>query len=407
MDTTSPVTPSTDFYFNPWDEDFRANPYPHYKALLSGPPRILNLGIEAALIARYDEVRAVLLDHANFSSVQLKNPALDEQNNLFGDTPTVLFSDPPVHTRLRRLVSRDFTPRRIREMEPRIREMTAELLDAAARRGSLEVMADVANALPVMVIAEMLGVPREQYQTFKRWSDKVIESDNVPPGFPMPDEIKTAFAELQQYFANEIERRRANPGPDLVSALVAAHEHDSENLSADELLQFLVLLLLAGNETTTNLIGNGMLALGRHPEQMAMLRAKPELMPRAVEEMLRYDGPVQSTGRTVVRDTMVGGTMVKANSMAFVILAAANRDPAHFSDPEKFDITRDPNDHVAFGEGIHFCLGAGLARLEGSIAIGMMLSKFPRLRIAKPEAPLTYKGSYFLRGLSRLEMAID
>jgi cytochrome P450 len=266
-------------------------------------------------------------------------------------------------------------------------------------------MTDLAYPLPVMVISDLLGVPPGDYRQFKDWSDKVVEADNTLPGMPMPDEIKTAFTELRAYLIEEIARRRKNPGTDLVSALVAAHD-EAEALSADELLQFVVLLLLAGNETTTNLIGNGMLALGHNPGSMAALRAKPELMRGAIEEMLRYDGPVQSTFRTATRDTEIGGTPIAAGMGVFVIIAAANRDPAKFNDPEKFDIARAPNEQVAFGEGIHFCIGAPLARLEGSIAIGSLLERFPHLRLKNPDAAVTYKGSYFLRGLSRLEMAL-
>ena len=394
-----------DIYFNPWDENFRANPYPHYRPLLTGPLRIIDLGFKFALAARYADVRAILIDHATFSSVQPKGMGFDEQTKIFGDAPTMLGSDPPTQTRLRRLVSRDFTPRRIRDLEPRIRDIAKNLLDAAERKGEFDVMADLANPLPVMVISDLLGVPPEEYQQFKNWSDKIIEADNTLPGMPIPDEIKSAFTELRSYFVAEIARRRKNPGTDLVSALVAAHD-ESEALNADELLQFLVLLLLAGNETTTNLIGNGMLALGRNPESMAALRAKPDLMRGAVEEMLRYDGPVQATFRTATKDTVVGGTQISAGMGAFVIIAAANRDPAQFKDPEKFDVTREPNDQVAFGEGIHFCIGAPLARMEGSIAIGSALERFPHLRLKNPDAPVTYKGSYFLRGLTRLEMAL-
>ena len=396
---------SQDFYFNPWDENFRANPYPHYRPLLAGPPRVLDMGFKFALAARYDDVRAILSDHATFSSVQPTGAGFDEQNKVFGEAPTMLGSDPPTQTRLRRLVSRDFTPRRIRELEPRIREIAKNLIDAAERKGEFDVMADLANPLPVMVISDLLGVPQEDYHRFKNWSDKIVEADNTLPGMPMPDEIKVAFTELRAYFIAEIARRRKNPGTDLVSALVAAHD-EAEALNADELLQFLVLLLLAGNETTTNLIGNGMLALGRNPGAMAALRSKPDLMRGAIEEMLRYDGPVQSTFRTATRDTTIGGTPITAGMGVFVIVAAANRDPAQFKDPEKFDITRESNEHMAFGDGIHFCIGAPLARMEGSIAIGAALERFPHLRLKNPDAPLTYKGSYFLRGLSRLDMAV-
>jgi cytochrome P450 len=406
MGEGSETRSAPEFYFNPWDENFRANPYPHYHALHSGSPRILDMGFKFALAARYADVRAVLMDHATFSSVQPPGAGFDEQAKLFGDAPSMLGSDPPTHTRLRRLVARDFTPRRIRELEPRIRQIANRLVDDVQRKGVLDVMADLATPLPVMVISELLGVPPAEYLQFKHWSDKVVEADNTIPGMPIPEDIKRAFTELKAYFAEEIVRRRKKPGPDLVSALVAAHD-EAEALSAEELLQFVVLLLLAGNETTTNLIGNGTLALGRNPGAMAALRSKPELMRGAIEEMLRYDGPVQATFRTATRDTEVGGTTIAAGMGVFVIVAAANHDPAQFKDPEKFDITRTPNDHLAFGDGIHFCIGAPLARLEGSIAIGTLLERFPRLRLKDPDAAMTYKGSYFLRGLNRLEMALE
>jgi len=252
-------------YFNPWDAAFRANPYPYYKPLLSGPPRQLKVFLPMALVARYADCTAVLRDHARFSSVPPRSPFLEERISVFGDAPRVVFSDPPIHTRLRRLVSRAFIPRRIRELEPKIREFTNLLLDRIAGSGAMDVMADLANPLPVMVIAHMLGVPTEHYPMFKEWSDIVIESDNTPPGMPLPQKIRDAFGALREYFIAEIEKRRRTPGDDLVSVLVAAHEGSDEALSEAELVAFVVLLLLAGNETTTNLIGNGMLALTRHP----------------------------------------------------------------------------------------------------------------------------------------------
>ena len=392
-------------YFNPWDPAFRANPYPHYKPLLAGPPRILDLFGPTAMVTRFADVTAVLRDHAHFSSVRPRDPSEPPNEGPFAGARTMLFSDPPMHTRLRRLVSRDFTPRRIREMEPRIREIAKHLIDAASRKGDFEVMS-IANALPVMVIAEMLGVPPDHYEQFKHWSDTVVSGDNTLPGTPLPEEFHAATKALRDYFAEEIERRRKQPGTDLVSALVAAHD-DAEAMTADELLAFVLLLLLAGNETTTNLIGNGMLALGRNPEQMDLLRQHPEMMPRAIEEILRYDGPVQSTIRFTTENVNLGGTELPANLGCFIIVAAANRDPAQFADPDRFDISREPRDHVALGEGIHFCIGAPLARMEGAIAIGAMLERFPRLRLKNPNAEVTYKGSYFLRGLNSLSMSID
>jgi cytochrome P450 len=393
-------------YFNPWDPAFRANPYPHYRPLLAGPPRILDLFGPTAMVTRFADVTAVLRDHAHFSSVRPHDPSEPPNEGPFAGARTMLFSDPPMHTRLRRLVSRDFTPRRIREMEPRIREIARQLIDIAARNGDFDVMSGVANALPVMVIAEMLGVPPDDYEQFKHWSDTVVSGDNTLPGTPLPDEFHAATKALRDYFAEEIERRRKNPGADLVSALVAAHD-DAEAMTADELLAFVLLLLLAGNETTTNLIGNGMLALGKNPAQMDLLRQHPEMMPRAIEEILRYDGPVQSTIRFTTENVNLGGTALPANLGCFIIVAAANRDPAQFVDPDRFDISREPRDHVALGEGIHFCIGAPLARMEGAIAIGAMLERFPRLRLKNPNAEVVYKGSYFLRGLNSLSMSID
>jgi vitamin D3 1,25-hydroxylase len=393
-------------YFNPWDPAFRANPYPHYRPLLAGPPRILDLFGPTAMVTRYADVTAVLRDHAHFSSVRPRDPSEPPNEGPFAGARTMLFSDPPMHTRLRRLVSRDFTPRRIREMEPRIREIAKQLIDITERNGEFDVMSGVANALPVMVIAEMLGVPPEHYAQFKHWSDVVVSGDNTLPGTPLPEEFHTATKALRDYFAEEIERRRKQPGTDLVSALVAAHD-DTEAMTADELLAFVLLLLLAGNETTTNLIGNGMLALGRNPAQMDLLRQHPEMMPRAIEEILRYDGPVQSTIRFSTENVNLGGTAIPANLGCFIIVAAANRDPAQFVEPDRFDISREPRDHVALGEGIHFCIGAPLARMEGAIAIGAMLERFPRLRLKNPNAEVTYKGSYFLRGLNSLSMSID
>jgi cytochrome P450 len=395
-----------EIYFNIWDPEFRANPYAHYAPLLAGPPPILNVGpITFALVARYADVTAGLRDHEHLSSVGPPPPPQAYQGR-FAGSRNMLGSDPPQHSRLRRLVSRDFTPRRIRELEPRIREIAKELLDKVEAKGSFDVMADLANVLPVTVIAEMLGVPPELNAKFKLWSDKIIGDGNNVPGAPQPLETVRAIDELGDYFTAEIDKRRINPGQDLVSALVAAHD-EGEVLSAADLLSFVTLLLVAGNETTTNLIGNGTLALGRHPDQFEALKRNPAMLPRAIEEMLRYDGPVQSTVRFAKEPVQLGGTEIRAGGLALMIVAAANRDPAHFKDPEKFDITREPNDHVAFGEGIHFCIGAPLARMEARIAFEAMLERFPRLQLKDPAMKPVYKGSYFLRGLESLPVTID
>ncbi|HKM99517.1 MAG TPA: cytochrome P450 [Candidatus Binataceae bacterium] len=393
-----------DFYFNPFDQDFRANPYPHFPALLDGPPRQINLFMPTTLIARYADVVSVLHDHEHFT---VRRPEIPFRARIdpFDGAPTILTADPPVHARLRRLVSKAFTPRRVHELEPRIREITSDLLNRATESAEVEAMAMLANPLPVIVIAELLGVSAADHAQFKRWSNDLVSSfgQDVATG-PSPAGI-AAKDELRRYLAEAIKQRRANPADDLIGALIAARD-ESDALSENELLAFVVLLLLAGNETTTNLIGNGLLALCHHPDQQQRLRENRELLPKAIEEMLRYDPPVQMTVRMPTATTNVGGTEIPTGSLAFILLAAANRDPAHFPSPELFDVGREPNEHVSFGEGIHFCLGAPLARLEGAIAIESMLEKFPRLRLANPSAQLKYRGSMALRGLSELPLSV-
>jgi len=393
----------SEFYFNPFDPDFRANPYPHFPALLDGPPRQLKLFMPTTIIARYDDVVTVLHDHERFT---VRRPEIPyrERMDPFGGAPTILTADPPVHSRLRRLVSKAFTPRRVRELEPRVREITADLLSQVKGSSEMDAMAALANPLPVIVIAELLGVSAADHAQFKQWSNDMISSfgQEMSAG-PSPAGL-AAKDELRRYLAEAIKQRTANPAADLISALVTARE-ESDALNENELLAFVVLLLLAGNETTTNLIGNGLLALCRHPEQQQRLRENRDLIPKAIEEMLRFDPPVQMTIRMPTAATSIGGTDIPENSLAFILLAAANRDPAHFPSPEKFDVARDPNEHVSFGEGIHFCLGAPLARLEGAIAIEHMLDKFPRLQLANPEAKLEYRGSMALRGLSELRLS--
>jgi len=398
----------SDFYFNPIDPSFRDNPYPHYPALRAGSPRKFNIFIPTTLIARYHDCLEVLRDHEHFSS---RPPAMLQQLRAefgpFAGATTMLDSDPPVHTRLRRLVSRAFTPRRIRDIEPRIRAIAAELLDRVAQKGTFDLMEDLASPLPMIVIAEMLGVPPEEHAQFKAWSNAIIEGGRGTFRGVAPSEaLKSSSQELRAYLTRQIERRRREPGEDLITALVQAHDEGGA-LSSEELLAFVVLLLLAGNETTTNLIGNGTLALMRHPEQMRRLRNDAALMPTAIDEMLRFDSPVQSTVRTCAAATNVGGTDIATGELVFVILASANHDANRFENADSFDVARTPNDHLAFGEGIHFCLGANLARLEGTIAIGAMLERFPNLCLADPAAPLQYRGSYLLRGLKTLPMAID
>jgi cytochrome P450 len=385
--------------FDRFDPAFLSDPYPFYKMLYGQAPMVLQLELPTALLARYADVVAALRDPQTFSSAPIRQIS---QAHIFGGAPTLILTDPPVHTRLRRLVNQAFAPRRIREMEPRIRQIANDLMTKVERAGSFEAMKDLAEPLPTMVIAEMLGVPSEDYIMFKEWSDALLEVSNVPPGAPPPPSFDEALAAERAYFKDRYEELRRKPGSDLMSMLIQAQEKDA--LSFDEVAGFFNLLLLAGNETTTNLIGNGLYALMRYPDQYESLRRDTSLMPGAIEEMLRFDCPVQATGRNVIRECEFGGVRMQPGTMVVVLNGAANRDPAQFPDPERFDIRRDPNDHVAFGEGIHFCLGAALARLEGSIGIAAVLERFPRLRLAAEPA---YKKSFNVRGLVSLPLNLE
>ena len=395
---------NTGFSFNPMDPNFRLNPYPYLRPLLDAPPLVMRLFIPVAVLARYDDVLLAIRDHQRFSSVPTRGLSLPSQQ-VFGTAANLVATDPPIHSRLRKIVSADFTPRKIREMEPRIREITNALLDPLEEKGEFDLVEDLAATLPLHVVASLLGIPVELYGNFKRWSQSLIELTSLTLGSGMTDAMRDDFIEMRSYFADEIERRRRNPGVDLISNLVAARA-DVEMLTADELMQFLIVLLMAGNETTTNFLGNAMLALGRHPDQMDLLRREPALLPRAIEEMLRYDGPVMALFRTAKENLTVGGTEIEKNSGVLVLLGAANRDPLHFEKPDEFDITRSPNEHLAFGDGIHFCLGAPLARLESCIAISTMLNRFPKLRV-QTEVDLAYKTSFFFRGLHSLRVAVE
>lgn len=388
--------------FDRFDPSFLQDPYPFYRMLHGQPPMVLELEVPTALLARYADVVAALRDPQTFSSAPIRYLS---QSHIFGGVPTLILSDPPVHTRLRRLVNQAFAPRRIREMEPRIREIADSLLSRVERKGSFEAMKDLAEPLPTMVIAEVLGIPSEDYLMFKEWSDALLEVSNVPPGSPPPAGFEEALAAERAFFRARYDELRRNPGSDIMSMLIQAQEKDA--LTFDEVAGFFNLLLLAGNETTTNLIGNGLHALMSHPDQLELLRADPTLITSAVEEMLRWDCPVQATGRNAIRECELGGTRIRPGTAVAILNGAANRDPAQFPDSDRFDIRRSPNDHIAFGEGIHFCLGAALARLEGAIAIGEALERFPRLRLADSERKPEYKKSFHVRGLASLPLSLD
>ena len=395
--------------YNPFVPDVHANPYPMYRQLREEDPVHWSPLLEAWILTRYDDVLAVL-KHSRFSADrrQARNRFVQQmmeqqaQAGPLAQASTMLTSDPPQHTRLRGLVSKAFTFKAVEALRPRIKQIVDELLDGVEDKGRMDVIWDLAYPLPVIVIAEMLGVPPEQRDTFKRWSDDIVATLGGPmTPLDAQERGRKSSDEMAEYFRGAIAERRRQPQDDLLSRLIAAEESGGV-LSEEEMLATCILLLAAGNETTTNLIGNGTLALLRSPEQLDLLRARPELAESAVEEFLRYDGPVQGTARVAMEQIEVGGQKIDEGQLAFVMLAAADRDPAVFSQPESLDIARQDNRHIAFGHGIHFCLGAPLARAEAQIAFATMLRRLPSLRLeTEPE----WGGTFILRGLKSLPVA--
>jgi len=309
------------------------------------------------------------------------SPRMTEQAR-HGRAQFMLFQDPPAHTRLRKLVSHAFTPRAIERWRSEAERIANACLDAVADRDEIDVIADLALPVPSTVICEMLGVPLADRETFTTWTAEATHA--ISPN-PFPDPVVMQRAEnaalaLAGYFEGLIAKRRANLGDDLMSLLIRAEE-DGDRLSQVELIAQTIGLLIAGFETTIGLIGNGVRALLLHPAELEKLRARPELIASAVEECLRWDGPISAALRVLHEDTEFGGKTIPKNTPVVAVLAAANRDPEMFADPDRFDIERSPNEHLAFGGGAHFCLGAHLARLEGQVAIGALVRRFPRLEL--------------------------
>ena len=393
--------------YNPFVPEIQANPYPLYHQLRSEDPVHWSELMESHVFSRYDDVLAVLRD-ARFSANRRRARSrfvqaateMEEAGAPLFMAQTMLTSDPPEHTRLRGLVNKAFTARRIESLRPRIQEIVDELLDAVEGKGGMDVIWDLGYPLPVIVIAELLGVPPDHREQFKQWSDGIVGTLGAPMASPETQQrAQTSVMELAAYFRDVVAERRREPKDDLISALISAEEQGNA-LGEEELIATLILLLVAGNETTTNLSGNGMLALLRHPDQLERLRNEPSLAEPAVEELLRYDSPVQATGRVALEDVEVGGTVVPEGGVAFLLLGAANRDPAVFPEPDRLDLGRQDNRHVAFGYGIHFCLGSPLARVEAQVALPSLLRRFPNPRLATEE--LEWSGGLILRGLKKL-----
>ena len=390
-----------DLPFNPMDPAFVADPYPTYDRLRREDP-VHHSPLGFWVLTRYDDVVSVLRD-ARFAKEAIAAFVAAR----FGvPTPglglSMLDRDPPDHTRLRGLVSKAFTPRVVERLRPHIQQIVDGLLDRAAGAGAMDLIEEFAYPIPVNVICEMMGVPVEDHERFKGWGLDIargLDSVMLPPESEVPRRSVAARRALSEYFHGLIAERRAAPRDDLLSGLIAAEEA-GDTLSEDELLASCILLLVAGHETTVNLIGNGTLALLRHPGELRRLRESPALIGTAVEELLRYDGPVQRTARIPGEDVTIAGHKIEKGEMVMPFIGAADRDPAQFPDPNRLNITRADNRHIAFGWGIHFCLGAPLARVEGQIAINTLVQRFPGLTLATDEPE--YRQSLTLRGLQTL-----
>jgi pimeloyl-[acyl-carrier protein] synthase len=391
--------------FNPMDPAFVADPYPTYRRLRAEDP-VHHSPLGFWVLTRYEDVITALRDPRLAKEAIAAFVAARFGSPVPAMGLSMLDRDPPDHTRLRSLVSKAFTPRVVEGLRPRIQQIVDGLLDRAEDAGSMDLVEEFAYPIPVNVICEMLGVPVEDHERFKAWSLDIargLDSVLLPPDSDVPRRSVASRNALASYFRELIARRRTALRADMLSGLIAAEEA-GDKLSENELLATCILLLIAGHETTVNLIGNGMLALLRHPDQLRRLRENPGLIGSAVEELLRYDGPVQRTARIPSEDVVIDGRSIAKGEMVMPFIGAADRDPAQFPDPDRLDITRGDNRHIAFGWGIHFCLGAPLARVEGQIAINTLVRRFPKLALATdtPE----FRQSLTLRGLKSLPVRV-
>jgi hypothetical protein len=365
------------------DPRFREDPYPVLAELRAQEPVHRDTELGRILFTRHDDVADILRHPDLWSDPRKGNPGSFAREFLMRDEdtePSMLLMDEPGHRRLRELVRHPFAPRAVERWRPRARQV-AERVIGALEDGEFDLIARVAGPISTVVIAELLGIDPELHGQFKIWSDATITVAFSPVN--APEHVKAAedaWAGLDGFFRGEIERRRRTPGEDLISSLLRAEE-SGDRLNEDEIVSQCNLLLLAGNLTTTDLIGNGVMALLRHPDELAKLRARPELMKNAVEEMLRFDSPVTNSGRIAHEDMEIGGEKVFQGESLAVSLAAANRDPAVYPEPDRLDIERADTHHQAFGGGRHFCLGAHLARLEAAETLSVLLERFPTLEL--------------------------
>ena len=388
----------------PLAQDFIADPYPAYRRLRELDPVHYSILTRQVVVSRFADVDRILRDHRNFSNnlkrARHSRGIVAARRKL---KPSMLALDPPDHTRLRRLVNRAFTPRSVAKLEDFIRATAHGLVDKVEGADEFDLMKAFAAPLPTIVIARMIGVPERDLDRFKVWSSRLARALEPILSAEEQELVYRSDQQLAEYLTAIIEQRRRERRDDLVSRLVEVEEQ-GDRLTRDETIVMLRLLLIAGNETTTNLIGNGVRALLRHPEQVALLREQPELVPSAVEELLRYDSPVQLDMRIARRDLDIGDSAVPSGTMVGLLIGSANHDRERFRRPDELDITRSDQGSISFGRGIHHCLGAPLARLEGRIALEVLLERFDRIGFGT--RPPTYRQSIVLRGLEHFEVRV-
>jgi len=399
--------------YNALDPVVRANPYPYYAALREeSPVHQMMPGAPLFAVSRHPDVQHILHHPEEFSSTAFQtlfqgglrlspNSGALAGHRLLA-SPMMISVDPPRHQRLRGLVNKGFTPRRIAALEPRLRELAEGFFEEVREGGTMDLVRDLSVPFPVTVIAELLGVEPELRHQFKHWSDAtVIGLSGISQDFSK-EEVQKSADEMADYFERVAAERRANPKDDLISVLVTADDGDA--LSAGEVLSFVFLLLVAGNETTTNLIGNAMHALLRHPDQLDEVEKNPELIPQMLEEALRYDSPIQSLPRQATADVELPSGPVEKDTFLMTLFASANRDSSHFPNADQFDIHRKPQGHLAFGHGIHFCLGASLARLEARVAFETL---FAKARDFQLDGEIAMLDSLALRGPKSVPLAFE
>ena len=382
-----------------YNPQFLQDPFPFYRQLRTEAPITPALIPQSFLVSRYDDVVAVLKRPAVFSSTIGTNRRASLLASSF------VTKDAPEHTRLRGMVSRNFAPRVIELLASRVRAVSHQLIDAtiAGGRREMDLITDFALPLPLTIIADMLGVDPEHNQDFHRWSDILLASSDTPSTVP-EEVVQTAVAEFSEYFRRHYRERIAAPGSDLLSQLTRAEAGD-QPMATEDMLAYVALLLIAGNETTANLLGNTFAALTDFPDQLAKVQAQPELAPQLVEESLRFNGPAPVVFRRTLADTELAGMTIPENHRLLLLLSSANRDDAQFPDPDRFDVERDASRHVAFAQGPHFCLGAPLARLEGSIALEVLLSRLTDFR--RLNESVKWRQTPLVRGPASLPLAFQ